>query len=486
MVNDLYSKKIDAIFVPSNYITLFNGEDAFVNIENDTKVVYSLSETLENSDAGIVSDKDFSEPLSILIMGVDSEANGLNANAAFNGDTLMLITFNPKTLTATMFSIPRDTYVPIACRNGAKNKINSAAAYGTQCVLNTVSDFTGVDIDYYVKINFKGVVELVDALGGVEVNVEAPDIKTYGNKVCEQNSDRQFGSKIVCMEPGEQTLNGEQALAYSRCRHLYLLSDLARINHQQDVVQAISKKVVKMSSINEFQNVLNAISNNIATNMSTNQILSGYKVIKSMYKNALNGEEFLNITKTSLEVYNLSVYLSSSGMYSSALGYYPDSLKAIQKEMNVNLGKADPELIKTFSFSVNKEFEILPVGKGITGGETDGTLISFVNSTVGYTQAYCSKHNLKCNFEYVDETNEHYNNTYEDGMIGDQSVHQGTLLSNISSITFYVNKKSETKVNTTTTTDTTKSNETDKTKTTDSDTKKSDNSTTIEPIPGNP
>ena len=90
------------------------------------------------------------------------------------GDTLMIITFNPDTLQTTLVSIPRDTFVPIACRNDQYAKINSAAAYGTSCVIDTVSNFLDIDIDYYVKINFKGVVDLVDAIGGIEVDVEAP------------------------------------------------------------------------------------------------------------------------------------------------------------------------------------------------------------------------------------------------------------------------------------------------------------------------
>ena len=83
---------------------------------------------MDNQDLILASNKDFNEPLTFLLMGVDSETSGLNANAAFNGDTLMLISFNPTTLTATMVSIPRDTYVPIACNNNRYAKINSSAA----------------------------------------------------------------------------------------------------------------------------------------------------------------------------------------------------------------------------------------------------------------------------------------------------------------------------------------------------------------------
>lgn len=113
-------------------------------------------------------------------------------------------------------------------------------------------------------MNFKGVVDLVEALGGIDINVEEPWSwynagVNYGGKVCEQNSNREFGDKIVCMDPGFQTLNGEQALAYARNRHQYLGSDLDRIRHQQDVVEAIVEKAKTLRSFDDFKNVLNAV-----------------------------------------------------------------------------------------------------------------------------------------------------------------------------------------------------------------------------------
>ena len=220
MLDDLYSGKIDAIFLSNNYKVLFSSEETYQNIDEDIKVLYSHSEEMKNQDNIQFTNKKLTEPFTILVLGVDSENDGLNANQAFNGDTMMMITFNPKTLTATAFSMPRDTYVPIACRNDAYAKINSSAASGVSCVIQTIEKMTTIDIDYFVKINFKGVVDLVDALGGVEVNVEKPYFNVnngvdYNGQVCEQDSDRSFGH-IVCFGYGHQTLNGEEALAYSR------------------------------------------------------------------------------------------------------------------------------------------------------------------------------------------------------------------------------------------------------------------------------
>ena len=449
MIGDLYNGNIEAIFVPGNYVTLFKNENGFENIASDTKVIYEYSEKMQNEDLNLVSNKDFNEPLTFLFLGVDSEGDGLNANAAFNGDTLMLMSFNPKTLDAILLSIPRDTYVPIACNHNNYAKINSSAAYGTSCVISTINNLLGINIDYYVKINFKGVVDLVEAVGGVEVNVEAPSYMAdkYGGKVCEQNSDRKFGDKLVCMNPGMQTLNGEQALAYARCRHMYIGSDLDRVKHQQQVVEALANKAMHFSSIKEFQNLLNAVSKNIATNMDTDTILSGYNVAKNVLGNKLSGKDSINIEKATLETYSLNVYVPSQGRNTSAQGYYKDSLLDIQKSFNVILGKEKKELIKTFNFSVNETYEKSAPGKGKRTGASGELLPSFVGKTVSEVESFGNSHNIKINVRYVDSGSEYYNSDVAVGLVGNQSVHKDVLLSSVSEITIYVVNSKETNNN---------------------------------------
>ena len=466
MLDDLYNNVIDGAIVPGNYDTLFRNEAGFENIVYDTKVIYEYSEQRQNEDLNIVSDKDFSEPLTFLFLGVDSEGDGLNANAAFNGDTLMLMSFNPKTLSSVLLSIPRDTYVPIACNNNRYAKINSSAAYGTGCVISTINKFLDINIDYYVKINFKGVVDLVEAVGGVEVDVEAPTYmaNAYGGKVCEQNSDRQWGDKLVCINPGLQVLNGEQALAYSRCRHMYIGSDLDRVRHQQQVVEALANKVLHFNSIKEFQDILNAVSKNIATNMDTDTILSGYNVAKNVLGNKLSGNDSLNIQKASLETYSLNVYVPSQGRKTSAQGYYESSLEDIKKAFNIVLGKETEEPIKTFSFSVNETYEIYRPGKGKRTGQSGALLPSFVGKSISEAQSFCNSNNINLEIKYVDSGSEHYNDQVAVGLIGDQSVHKDVLLSTVSNLTVYVvnSKNTNSNQNTNTTKNTENKNDNSK------------------------
>lgn len=425
LLNAFYNKEVDAIFVSSNYKTLF-GSDAYPNIGDETNILYKFSEKRKNEDKRIASNKELTEPFTLLVMGVDSEANGLNANAAFNGDTLIYMTFNPKTLTASMFSIPRDTYVPIACRNNAYSKINSSAAYGTNCVINTVENLTGIKVDYYVKVNFKAVVELVEAVKGIEVMVEEPDFQRNSGvdckgMVCEQNSNRDWGNNTVYIKPGWQKLNGEQALAYARCRHLYIESDLARNRHQQEIITALAKKALKIRSQKEFENILDAVSNNIATNMSMKEILSSYDILKSMITNSLKGEEMVNIKKSYLEVYSLPVNLGRS--VTSALGHYPGSLDDITKMMRTNLGKEEPTLAKTFTYDINTPYQEKVYGKGITTGEKLQLLPSFVGQNVSVAREYASRNNFSL---IVNGSGD---------IITTQSLASGTLVKNIKSLT---------------------------------------------------
>jgi LCP family protein required for cell wall assembly len=389
-------------------------------------------------------------------MGVVSAKDGLKANQAFNGDTLILVTFNPNTLTATMFSLPRDLYVPIACNNNKYAKINSSAAYGSTCVINTIKKLTDINIDYYVKINFKGVVELVDALGGVEVDVEEPDFSidsAHVGQMCEQDSNRMKGNNLICVKPGKQTLKGEQALAYSRCRHLYAESDIARNRHQQDVIAAMTKKVRKINSISEVEDILNTVSHNIETNMTPEQILSFYSVGKNMLSNSNTSE--ISIKKTAIAYYNLRVWRGK--MFTSALGYYQESLDAIVALMKENLGQKTPKVDYSVNYKHNEGYKEKITGRGLTGGTRLATMASQIGNSQSAASAYCVSNNISCTFEYTDSDQPY-------GVIVDQSVHVGTLMKNVSSCTFYMSNHTAAPSNPTPTEPTTPSSEDNKDK----------------------
>lgn len=429
MLNDLYNGSIKGILISSNYALSYQGYENYVNIKTDTKVVYTYREKMKNQDIKLSSNKSLTEPFTILLLGVDSEVDGLDQNTVFNGDTMMLITFNPKTLNTTIFSIPRDTYVPISCNGKRSNKINSSAIGGATCVINTIQDLIGIDIDYYVKINFKGVVDLVEALKGIEVDVPVD--------FCEQDSNRMYENEI-CLNKGLQTLNGEQALALSRHRHSLPLGDFQRVQHQQLVVEAISKKVKTIRNVNMFYDVLNAVSKNIETNVSTDEMLNLYNVGKKMmFENGAS----LNIEKTYLTGYDLTMLIPGLGNVYT-FQYYPESLNEIIKAMKVNLGLEEPELVKTFNFSVNYEFEVPVIGKQYYSVKRNEALPNFVGNNINYLNTWASSRNISVNVNYITEGMSGYDES-KNGIIVSQNIEKGTLVSSISSITVGVVKVNE-------------------------------------------
>ena len=425
MMSDMYDGKIDAMFVADSYVTMFSSYDKFTNVGTETKVVYTMTKELENVDNVTYSTKKLSEPFTLLLMGVDSTGDGIASGASFNGDSLMLITFNPKTLNATVFSIPRDTYVPISCRNGAENKINSSAYGGTSCVVKTIENLTGIEIDYYLKVNFTGVVKLVDDLGGISLDIPI--------SFCEQDSQRRFGEHLICLDKGYQKINGEQALAFARHRKTLALGDFQRVQHQQMVVEAMAREIKNIRSVEDFYKLLDDVANNIDTNMSTNQILSLYGVAKDMLINMIGEEDFLTIEKTFLTGYDLTMYVDSYRSFVYTFQYYKQSLDDIVHLMKVNLELEKPKLIKSFDFDINEEYSAPVVGKKYYNEEKRELLPNFVGNSKSFAEAWAKERNIPITFKEEESSS-------PQGQIIKQSEHNGKLVSLVEKLEITISK----------------------------------------------
>lgn len=445
LLEKLYDGSLNGIFITSNYVVMYEGYESYEDIGKDTKVVYEYSKEMKNQDF-IESSGSVEDPFTVLIMGVDSTSDRLNANAAFNGDTLMLITFNPHTLNATVFSIPRDTYVPIAClKDGGSSKINSSAAYGSQCVINTVQNLVDIKIDYYVKINFKGVVDLVNALGGIDITV--PDKIDF----CEQNSKRSFKKEnLQCIKSGFQHMNGEQALAFARHRKTLPAGDFQRVQHQQLVVEAMANSAKNLSSINDFYSILDAISINIDTNMSTNEMLNLYNVGKNMIFGANSGS-MINIQKTYLTGYDLTMYVNNLKRRVYTFQYYEQSLEEIKEALKINLEKIQPTPVKTFNFSVNEEYKIPVIGKKYYTVQRNETIPDFTDKSLSYVKNWCESRNISVIPNYVYQGTAGYDQTKPDETVIKQNVKRGMLVKDVTSITVNVIKHPGAPTTTTTT-----------------------------------
>ena len=396
MLVDLYANELDAMFVSGSYVSMFSGITGYENIEIDTKVITSKDKKMKKAATSSIetasSGKSITEPFTILLMGIDSTDEVLEKNAIANGDTLILITFNPKTLNATMISIPRDSYVPIACWSGKpENKITHAAAYGNDCMVNTIQNYFDTKIDYYAKINFKGLVKLVNAVGGVEVDV--PQV------LCTDDSSR--GGEI-CIQPGRQVLNGEQALVFARNRKALANGDFGRAQHQQEIIMALVNKMKNIKDVSKFMEILNTISNSLDTNLTTKQILSFYNVGKDIIKKSLSSDDadLINIQQLFLQGTGQMIYDERARMV--LWDYVPinDSRKDIIQAMKENLELANHNIIKEFSFSINEPYEKEIIGKGPYKKTGTYTLLpDFTGDSEATARAYALKNGISVTFK---------------------------------------------------------------------------------------
>lgn len=393
MVVDLYADEIDAMLISSGYVEMFEVITGYENIATDTKVIVHKEKDMkktETSEKEISSaNKSVTEPFTILLMGIDSTAEVLTKNAVACGDTLILITFNPKTLNATMVSIPRDSYLPIACWPGKdENKITHAAAYGNDCMMNTIQDFFGINIDYYAKINFKGLVKLVDAVGGVEVDVP--------HTLCTDNSNRE---DTVCIQAGRQTLNGEQALTFARNRKQLSNGDFGRAEHQQEIIMALINKMRTITEVSKFRTILDTVSNSLDTNLTTKQILEFYNVGKDIIKRSSEQSDLINIQQMFLSGADQMIY--DERMRMVLYNYVPNtrSRDAIVQAMKENLELVPHKNITTFNFSINRTYEKTIVGKGYATAGTYSLLPRFIG--MSKAQAAARAESLGLNYEFV-------------------------------------------------------------------------------------
>ena len=212
------------------------------------------------------------DPFSVLMLGVD-ERKGDKGRS----DTIIVLTVNPNTNSVKMLSIPRDTRTEIVGK-GTEDKINHAYAFGgVPMSMDTVEKFLDIPIDYYMQINMEGFEDIVDAVGGVKVQ-----------------NDLDFTQERFHFAKGEITLNGEQALSFSRMRHEDPRGDFGRQSRQRQIIQAVIHEGMSLSSLTNFSDIFNALGKNIKTNLTFEQMVD----IQKNYRNAGRNIEQMEIKET--------------------------------------------------------------------------------------------------------------------------------------------------------------------------------------------
>lgn len=241
--------------------------------KEDYQIIYRLSieEKIENVNKDLLN-----ETVLIYVSGMDSYAPLSNTGRS---DVNMIIGINAKTNQILLISIPRDYYVELADKN-AMDKLTHAGIYGINTSIKTVENLLNVDIDYYIKINFASLENLIDKLGGIEVD-----------------SDVSFVSGGIEFVKGKNYLNGSEALVFSRKRKGLVGGDRTRGENQQRVIEGIVNKLSEKKALSDYVALFDSLKQSFQTNIPEAEI---YKMVKrqlikspdwKVIKHSLNGSD---------------------------------------------------------------------------------------------------------------------------------------------------------------------------------------------------
>ena len=290
LYDELLKGNINSIIVNEGYVSLF--ENTYTDFNEKTRVVdtIKIEKKLENNSNQHINEL---KPINIYLSGSDSRSGVIPTNTL--SDVNMIITINPHNNKILLTSIPRDYYVQLHGTTGHKDKLTHAGFYGIDMSVNTLEDLLGIEIDYYVKVGFNSVIELVDLVGGIDIYSDTAFYSHCGDG----------GAKRVNVKVGMNHFNGSEALSYARERFAYKDGDIHRIKNQQQVIEAVANKMLtNYSLLLNYDTLLDSLSNLYITNIPS-------ELITLLIK-----EQIDNMSTFSIEKQNLVGYDGSGPTYS--------------------------------------------------------------------------------------------------------------------------------------------------------------------------
>lgn len=265
-VEALYNGEIDAMILNESYRGNVTSVEEYEHFSTETRVVYSTSYyTTKKNDSLVVSDIT-KNPFTILISGNDTTGD---VSELSRSDVNMLVTINPKTSTILLTSMSRDTYVETvcdadgdtACPEGQMDKITHTGIYGLNTTRQTVEKFYDLKVNYSFRVNFTSVIDVVDALDGIDLNIEEGE-----------QCDLFWANMKPGLPVGMHHVDGETALAFARERKAYADGDYQRVRNQQKVMQAIINRAISSSALVNYTSFINSLETAFETNMTYDEI----------------------------------------------------------------------------------------------------------------------------------------------------------------------------------------------------------------------
>ena len=260
----LFNHEVESILISDIIKNKYEEEDSTFNEKIRVLKTISIKSEIEDITKR-VSIKN--TPYNLLISGIDTYGD---INKTSRNDVNIVATINPNTNQILLTSIPRDYYVKLHGTEGYNDKLTHASYYGINMQVQTIEDIFDIDINYYVKVNFSTVVDLVDKIGGVEV---------YADQYVKLGSCPEINV-------GMNKLDGKCALAFSRERHSYIDGDRHRGRNQQEVIKAIFNKLSSGTTIlTSYTDIIDSLDGKFATNMDMEEVTSFIKYELNDLKN---------------------------------------------------------------------------------------------------------------------------------------------------------------------------------------------------------
>ncbi|MCD8076829.1 MAG: LCP family protein [Lachnospiraceae bacterium] len=258
MVQALYDEEVSAILFSESYRDMIT--DEYETFDTDTRILdtYTYETVVEVTSEG--SDKEVdSEPFIVYFSGIDTYGS---VAAKSRSDVNIMAVVNPQTKQILLVTTPRDYYVCLPFGDDCMDKLTHAGIYGIDCSIETLENLYGIDIDYYVRMNFTGFVDIVDALGGVSV---------YSSQSFSTSSGYSFSE-------GYNTVDGTAALAFVRERKAFAEGDNQRGKNQMAMITAIIEKIASPSILSSYSSLLSSLEGSFTTDMSSDNIASLVKM----------------------------------------------------------------------------------------------------------------------------------------------------------------------------------------------------------------
>jgi len=250
LIDALYAKDVKVIVI--NEANRSPIEEYYKTFSDDTRVLNTHKvETVIQEDEKL--DDITKTPFNVYLSGIDVYGS---IKATSRSDVNVIVTVNPNTKQILLTSTPRDYYVPLTVSNGIPDKLTHAGIHGVDCSIGTLENLYGIDIDYYVRVNFTSVRKIVDLLGGVKVYSDYDFTSDWGPS----------------FKKGYNQVNGKQALAFCRERHHFANGDYQRGRDHQHMIEAILNKAMSPDILPNYADLLKTASKNFQTNMSTKEI----------------------------------------------------------------------------------------------------------------------------------------------------------------------------------------------------------------------